>query len=137
MTDRVLYQAVENWGRAHRIKMMRNLIACVNRKSVSQPGKDGYASGTGCKECADAMAALAEGYGFSVENDDHYMLSILRPCASDRELGILGHPDVVAEGAGWRYAPYDAIEKDGFVIGCGSSDNKASVLMPLYVMRAL
>lgn len=137
MTDRELYQAVESWGRAHRDELVRDLIACVNRKSVSQPGEGGYAFGTGCKECADAMAALAEGYGFSVENDDYYTLSILRPGASDRELGILGHLDVVPEGECWRYAPYDAVEKDGFVIGRGSSDNKGSVLMSLYVMRAL
>lgn len=137
MTDKQLAAGVEAWGRAHRDDLVKDLIAIVNCKSVSRPGEGGYAFGTDCKHCADEMAALAQGYGFETDNDDYYNLSILAPGTGEGELGILGHLDVVPEGEGWHYEPYNAIEKDGFVIGRGSSDNKGAVLMSLYVMRAM
>lgn len=137
MTDKELGQAVETWGREHRAELVNDIIDIVNHKSVSQPGEGGYAFGTDCRKCADAMAELAEGYGFRTENDDYYTMSVLMPGQSGGELGILGHLDVVPAGEGWHYAPYDAVEKDGFVIGRGSSDNKGAVIMSLYVMRAL
>lgn len=137
MTDKELCQAVEAWGRAHRAELVRDLIAIVNHRSISLPGQGGYAFGVDCKNCADAMTVLAESYGFSVENDDYYNISILETGKGRGELGILGHLDVVPEGEGWHYKPYDAIEKEGFVIGRGSSDNKGAVMMSLYVMRAM
>lgn len=137
MTDKELCQAVETWGRAHRDGLVQDLIHIVAHKSVSEPDEGGYAFGTGCKNCADAMLALARSYGFQTENDDYYTVSVLRGGTGDGELGILGHLDVVPEGDGWNYEPYNAIEKDGFVIGRGSSDNKGAVIMSLYVMRAL
>ena len=137
MTDRELNRAVEAWGQAHRDELARDIILLVNQKSVSQPGQGGYAFGEGCKACADKMASLAEAYGFPVDNDDYYTLSILRKGSESKELGILGHLDVVPEGQGWTYEPYGAVEKDGFIIGRGSSDNKGAVTMALYVLRAL
>jgi len=137
MTDKELGTAVEAWGRAHRAELVKDLIFLVNHKSVSQPGEGGFAFGTDCKKCADAMKALSESYGFDTENDDYYTMSVLMRGSSKKELGILGHLDVVPEGEGWHYDPYHAVEKDGFVIGRGSSDNKGGVMMSLYVMRAL
>lgn len=137
MTDQELGRAVETWGRVHREELIRDIIHIVNQKSVSRPSEGGYAYGTDCKNCADAMLALVQQYGFETENDDYYTISALLPGKGTGELGILGHLDVVPEGDGWHYEPYDAIEKDGFVIGRGSSDNKGGVMMSLYVMRAL
>lgn len=137
MTDKELGAAVEAWGRDHRQELVQDIIHIVNQKSVSRPGESGYAYGSDCKNCADTMLDLVKQYGFETENDDYYTVSALMPGSGEGELGILGHLDVVPEGDGWHYEPYNAIEKDGFVIGRGSSDNKGAVLMSLYVMRAL
>lgn len=137
MNEKELAVSVEQWGREHRDEMVRDIIRIVNDKSVSQLGEGGYAFGTDCRVCADDMAEMGSKYGFSVENDDYYTISILMKGNTDGEIGILGHLDVVPEGIGWNYEPYQAIEKDGFVIGRGSSDNKGAVIMSLYVMRYL
>lgn len=137
MNDRELGAAVEQWGRQHRDELVRDIIHIVNQRSVSCPGEGGYAFGTDCKLCADAMEGLGKQYGFTTQNDDYYTLSILMEGTTQREIGLLGHLDVVPEGNGWHYEPYQAIEKDGFVIGRGSSDNKGAVIMALYVMRCL
>ena len=95
---------------------------------------------TGAPECIQAMQKLAEygkRFGFSHEMDD-FCISIVHPGKQGhRELGILGHLDVVPPGNGWRYSPFQAIEKDGYVIGRGSCDNKGPVVMSLYAMRFL
>lgn len=137
MTHKELGKAVENWARNHRQELVKDIIAIVNQKSVSCPGEGSYAFGTDCKNCADFMMQMASGYGFITDNDDYYTISIILPGETGRELGLLGHLDVVPEGEGWHYAPYNAIEKEGFVIGRGSSDNKGAVIMAMYVMRAL
>lgn len=137
MTDQQLAKAADRWIREHRNEMVADLITMVNHKSVSQPGEGGYAFGTDCKICADAMMEMAEGYGFDTENDDYYNISILDRKDPKKEIGILGHLDVVPEGNGWHYEPYNAVEKDDFVIGRGSGDNKGGVIMALYAMRFL
>lgn len=139
---RELAEKIEEWIRSHREEFVSDLISLVNIRSVSTPGEGGYAFGTGCKECADAFMELGERYGFLSENDDYYCASILLKGKGDGavsagELGILGHLDVVPEGEGWHYEPYQAIERDGYVIGRGSGDNKGGTLMSLYAMRCL
>ncbi len=137
MNNKELAAAVERWGREHRDELVRDIIHIVNYKSISRPGEGGYAFGTDCKLCADAMTALGKQYGFTTENDGYYTMSVLLEGKREKEIGMLGHLDVVPEGTGWHYEPYQAIEKDGFVIGRGSSDNKGAVIMALYVMRCL
>lgn len=137
MNNKELAAAVERWGREHRDELVRDIIHIVNHKSISRPGEGGYAFGTDCRLCADAMIKLGEEYGFTTENDDYYTVSVLMEGKGEKEIGMLGHLDVVPEGEGWHYEPYQAVEKDGFVIGRGSSDNKGAVIMALYVMRCL
>lgn len=132
-----LTERINEWTESHREEFVRDLIEMVNIKSVSTPDEGGYAFGTGCKKCADAFMKLGEKYGFSVENDDYYCASVLLKGAEERELGILGHLDVMPEGEGWHYEPFRAIEQDGYVIGRGSGDNKGGTMMSLYAMRCL
>jgi len=114
------------------------VIGLVNIRSVAQYSEGGFPMGIGCKEALDHFSALAASYGFAAENDDDHIVSILLPGqSSQRELGILGHLDVVPEGTGWKYEPFAAIEKNGYVIGRGACDNKGPVVMALYVLRCM
>lgn len=137
MDEQELAKKVRNWGESHRHELVQDLIHMIRYKSVTAPGENGYAFGTACKECADAAMEMGRSYGFSAENDDYYTISIVKPGKTEKEIGILGHLDVVPEGNGWNYDPFQGIEKDGFVIGRGSNDNKGGVMMSLYVMRCL
>ena len=129
--------AIKQWVDEHRDEMVSDIIRLVNIKSVSISDGSGYPMGEGCKKCADAFMALGNQYGFETENDDYYCASVILPGNTEKELGILGHLDVVPEGDGWNYEPYNAIEKEGYIIGRGSSDNKGAVVMSLYVMRCM
>lgn len=132
-----ILESVREWVRLHQAEMTSDIISLVNIRSVSDPGGDGYAMGKGCKECADAFLRMGSGYGFIPENDDYFCASLLLPGQIQDELGILGHLDVVPEGEGWHYSPYQAIERDGYIIGRGTSDNKGATVMALYTMRCI
>ena len=129
--------AAEAWVREHREELIRDLMALVNIPSVTAPGKDGFAFGPDCKRCGDAFLAMAAGYGFETDNDDDHCVSAAMPGTGAGELALLGHLDVVPAGNGWTFKPFEAVEKDGFVIGRGSGDNKAGVMISLYTLRAL
>lgn len=137
MEKRDLALAMNQWALDHQEEMAKDIIKVVNCRSVSALGEGGYAFGVGCKNCADVMAVMGKEAGFEIDNDDYYTLSVVMPGKTEREIGILGHLDVVPEGDGWHFDPYQAVEKDGFIIGRGSSDNKGAVIMSLYVMKFL
>ncbi|MDR2107158.1 MAG: succinyl-diaminopimelate desuccinylase [Holosporaceae bacterium] len=42
-------------------------------------------------------------------------------------LGFLGHSDVVPAGDGWETDPFEAVRKDGFLIGRGAADMKGGI----------
>lgn len=137
MEKKNLALAMKTWALDHQGEMAKDIIKIVNCRSVSAQGEEGYAFGAGCKNCADLMAAIGKDAGFEIDNDDYYTLSVLMPGKTEKEIGILGHLDVVPEGDGWHFEPYQAVEKNGFIIGRGSSDNKGAVIMSLYVMKFL
>lgn len=137
MREKELAERIDQWAKDHEKELVRDLMRAVDCESVSRPGEGGFAMGTGCKKCADLMLMLGKEYGFETENDDYYCVSILYPGATKKELGILGHMDVVPAGNGWHYEPYRSVYKDGFVIGRGSSDNKGPTVMSLYVLRCM
>ena len=51
------------------------------------------------------------------------------------EIGLVSHLDVVPAGDGWTLDPYVPFERDGFVVGRGSSDNKGPAVGDLYLLR--
>lgn len=82
----------------------------------------------------DEMFRISRAHGLPIKNYN-YCVGV---AGSDRPgIGIWGHLDVVEEGEGWIYPPYEGIVRDGFLIGRGSADNKASVIAGLYTILCL
>lgn len=121
---------MDAWAQAHRSELIRDIARLIAIPSV-----------TGTPACADAaheLLALGQAYGLQGAQHGGLSVSLMLPGdPGTGELGILGHLDVVPEGQGWRYAPFKAVEKDGYLIGRGSSDNKGPVVMSLFVLRCL
>ncbi|MDR0399467.1 MAG: Sapep family Mn(2+)-dependent dipeptidase [Treponema sp.] len=138
MTEKEVLARLETWIPAHRDELVRDLIELVNIRSVCEKDGDGKPFGPGPAAAIDKGLEYGEKYGFTTDNDAYYNLSFLLPGTDPkREIGLVNHVDVVPEGSGWTYEPYNAIEKEGHVIGRGSSDNKGPALLSLYVLRAL
>ena len=131
---------IKEWISAHRNEMVRELMDWVRIPSVSRADlcdtekKAPY--GPECRRMLDyALMKLSE-EGFRTEDNDGYCGSAWYGDAED-ELGFVAHLDVVPEGFGWIYAPYEPVEKDGFIIGRGCDDNKSSAIIGLYLMKFL
>jgi succinyl-diaminopimelate desuccinylase len=138
MTEKEVLARLETWVPARRDELVRDLIELVNIRSVCEKGKDGKPFGPGPAAVIDRGVEYGKKYGFATDNDAYYNLSFLLPGTDpQREIGLVNHIDVVPEGSGWTYEPYNAIEKEGHVIGRGSADNKGPAVLSLYVLRAL
>ena len=55
----------------------------------------------------------------------------------DEYAAVLVHVDVVPEGDGWTYPPYDGIIHNGRIYGRGACDNKGPAVAALYCLKVL
>ena len=52
-----------------------------------------------------------------------------------RQIGIIGHVDVVPAGPGWSVEPFALTRRDGFLLGRGVVDDKGPVIVALHAMN--
>ena len=128
-------QDVECWVDAHMEEAIVDLIRIVNIKSVAeldQPEVKPF--GKGCRDVLTEMLSMGKEAGFSVHDYDGYV-GCISLNEKEEDIGIWAHLDVVEEGDGWQYDPYQACVKEGYVIGRGANDNKSSAVMGFYLLR--
>src|SRR5699024_971824 len=92
--------------------------------------------GAACKAVLEEMRQIGREKGFNTENHGNRLVSFLYG-VGDREIGIWGHLDVVPEGDGWKYPPFDCTRVRGFLIGRSTQDNKGPAIAVLYAMAFL
>jgi len=111
----------------------------VNIKSVQSDPVPGGPFGAGVKQVLDFMLENGEKEGFYCK--DHKMgVATLALKDSTPDLGIWLHADVVPEGTGWKFEPYNATLYHGCIIGRGATDNKgqlAAMYLLLKIFRDL
>lgn len=131
-----LWNRIDHWIDEHRSDIVKDVKRLVDIRSVSEAGIGEGPFGAGCKKVLDEMLLMGREYGFETENyEDMVGCLSLEKGELENTIGFWGHLDVVPEGDNWEYEPYQAIEKNGYLIGRGSQDNKGSTIGVLYVMR--
>ena len=140
-----------NMGYLERLKSYKEEMTETLRESVSKPSVNGdpvrtaegelLPFGRGVHDALIHMLDKGRELGFETFNDDNYAGHIEFPAAeSDKNkgyFGVVGHLDVVPVGTGWDGDPFVMKEKDGFLYGRGTSDDKGPVVACLYAMKAL
>lgn len=137
MEYRHLLPGIGAWLAKERDNYIKDLIDSIRFRSVATPGEGGYAFGTGCAQMLDWALARGAELGLETENDEYYCGSLLYRGSGDKEVCFVGHLDVVPEGDGWHWPPYEATYIDGHIIGRGSGDNKCSCMVLLYLLKYL
>ena len=131
---------------SYKDEMLKTLKESVSKPSVgTEPVKTAEGEfmpfGRGVHDALVHMLSEGERLGFEVFNDDNYAGHIVFPAddKNNREgyFGVVGHLDVVPVGTGWDNDPFEMVEKDGFLYGRGTSDDKGPVVASLYAMKAL
>lgn len=129
---------IDAWILEHRREYVEELMRLIHIKSVAEQASDGYPFGKGAADALDYALALSEKYGFVTENDDYYCGSAI--FAGQKEVpgvAFVGHLDVVPEGDGWDFPPYESRMIGGQITGRGSSDNKGPSLAALFALRCV
>lgn len=106
--------------------VISDTIRFVNIKSVLGEPVKGAPFGIGPKMMLDEFYRTAKNDGFHVTD---YGVGVISASMKNApiDLGIWLHGDVVPEGDGWIYPPYDAREYKGCIIGRGATDNKGQL----------
>ncbi len=123
---------------SHQEEMIEELKKLVSFPSVQQNVSEEYPYGKECDEIFQYVKELYEANGFQTEADREggYLLSYLGD--SEKSLGLFAHADVVAAGDDWVVgSPFQATEKEGFLIGRGVSDDKCAIVTSLYIMKMI
>ncbi|MGU3575987.1 Sapep family Mn(2+)-dependent dipeptidase [Brucellaceae bacterium C25G] len=137
--EQTLINRVDAWFADHKQEFITDLIDWVSYPSVSEADKAAPNApfGPEVARLFDRVIERAEELGFKTERHEGYAISILSDEGDVAEdIGLVSHLDVVPAGENWTFEPYQPFERDGFVIGRGSSDNKGPALLDLYLLRA-
>lgn len=130
---------LKTWIREQIPALTKDIMALVALRSVSEAPQGEFPYGEGCSRVLAHAMAMAQTYGFSVENHENHCASVLYPGNGDttEELAIAVHLDTVPEGTGWTHNPFMPFVKDGWIYGRGAADNKGAAVASLYVLRYL
>lgn len=127
---------IETYAEAHRQELVDTVIRLIRVPSVKGEPLEKMPFGENCaRALAEGMAVCRE-YGMDVENHDNYAASATWG-HGDREIGFAAHLDVVPAGEGWAGDPFAGTERDGFIVGRGSRDNKAGFGAALMAMNCV
>lgn len=111
-----------------------DLIKLIAIKSVKSEPLPGAPFGAGPRAVLDAVLDMGKQQGFyPVEHTDGVVSLSLKEGQPD--LGIWLHGDVVPEGTGWDYDPYQATEYKGCIIGRGATDNKGQLCAIFHLLK--
>jgi len=106
--------------------LVADTIKFVNIKSVKGQPLPGAPFGEGPKKMLDAFLEMSAQESFYCTD---YNVGVVSASLKEGtpDLGIWLHGDVVPEGDGWDFEPYNAVEYKGCIVGRGATDNKGQL----------
>lgn len=117
-------------------ELIKSTQEVIRIKSVEEEAQPGMPFGKGPYDALCYVLKLGEKLGFKAKNLDGYA-GHLDFGEGEEVVGVLGHLDVVPEGDGWTFPPYEAQIHEGKIYGRGTMDDKGPVMAVLYGMKAL
>ena len=134
--DQQRYAKIEAYISANRAAIVEDLKTLVRIRSVSENGSGDKPFGEGCAKVLSRAVEMAHEKGLTAQSHGGYYGTVTWG-EGDKTIGIFSHLDVVPEGNGWQYDPYNPVEKDGYLIGRGATDNKSAAVLGMHVMKCL
>ncbi len=136
--DNETARRVRAYMEEHRTEMVRDLMRLIRVPSIRSDAEPCAPFGAACLRGLNEAVALFRENGFEARASEGNLYGIATCGEGKRTVGLFGHTDVVPVGDGWDYCPpFEPAEIEGCVIGRGSVDNKAAIVISLYTMRAV
>ena len=117
-------------------EMVQELQKLVSYKTVLDTPVENGPFGKGNKECLEYVLSLCARLGMKVKNLDGYC-GYAEVGEGEEIFAIISHLDVVPEGEGWEYPPYQATIVDQVMTGRGVWDDKGPAVVSIYTIKAL
>ena len=123
----------------HKYEMLSLLSSLVKVPSVMGTAEANFPFGKQTAKALEITLKRAEEMGFTVHNAENYYgtVDFLPDNVSEPQLAILCHLDVVPEGNGWTYNPFEVTESDGILYGRGVTDDKGPATSALYALYCI
>lgn len=131
---------LKNYVALHKKEILADLFSLARIPSVRSEAKEGAPFGEGCKAALEASLKLFKDAGFKgeISADNTYALAFYGGEEIEKSVGIFAHTDVVPAGDGWTLTePFEPKLCDGYAVGRGVSDNKAGVVIALWLLKYL
>lgn len=121
-------------------EMVESIKAAVRINSVmdEDTATESMPFGKGVDESLRKTLEIAESLGFKTVYKDGYY-GYAEVGEGEELIGILGHIDVVPVGdeSKWIFPPFSATEKDGYIYGRGTQDDKGPTIAAMYAVKSL
>ena len=136
-SDELLEQRIDRYLDEHWEDIVADIDRLVRIPSFEDldTAAEGAPYGLGPRKALDAALAMARDMGFEVHDDAGHVGYADLVGASEEQLGIIGHIDVVPAGPGWHFEPYQVTRKDGYLLGRGVIDDKGPSVVALHAMN--
>ena len=122
---------------------MADLATLVAIPSVEDMdgAREGAPYGPEAARALEAALGIAQRLGFEPHNLEGHVGYADAVAAESREprkqLGIIGHVDVVPTGPGWTVDPWTLTRREGYVLGRGVLDDKGPLLVAMHALAAV
>lgn len=116
--------------------LLSDIIDIVKIPSVKGESENGFPFGEKVGKALNKALEISEKLGFKVRNLDNY-IGYAEYGESENYVCVIGHVDVVHEGEGWEYQPYEGKKANGRIYGRGVLDNKGPIISALYGLYAI
>ncbi len=135
MQDREIMSAISAFVEENREDILCDIKKIVDVRSVQGEAACDAPFGVGVAKALSHTLGIADEIGLDAHNVDGYFGYADLKGASQTQIGIITHIDVVPEGNGWTQDPFCMERRDGYVIGRGVADDKGPAILSLYVAK--
>lgn len=124
------------WVLENREDIIRDIKRLVDVKSVKDTPQPGAPYGAGVRAVQMEAMDMCREAGLTVTDLEGH-IAYGHYGDPDRFIGVVAHLDVVPEGTGWDSGPYDLTEREGFLVGRGTADDKGPFVLALWAIKYL
>lgn len=117
-------------------ELIKSIGRLVRINSVEGEKLDNAPFGSGPKEALEEALRISRELGFKTKNIEN-AIGYAEYGESDEYIGVIGHVDIVPEGDGWNYNPFDVSIDNEKIYGRGVLDNKGPIMAVLYGMKII
>lgn len=137
MADAQILEEARDFAREQWPQILADLEALVRIDSHEDlaAAAPGAPFGPGPRTALDRATEMAAAYGFQMQDCNGYCGYFDIPGTSDKQLGIIGHLDVVPAGDGWTRPPFALTREGNLLFGRGVTDDKGPFLMGFHALR--